>query len=205
LVGEFYHLSFNRTEKIKNLNSITEFEQKLIAKCKKGKLKYQEMLYKHYYSYGMSIALRYSYNPEETVEILNDSFLKVFNKIHLYNEELSFKAWIRKIIIHTSIDYYRKSQKYAKRVEIEQAYEVYIQADAIDMLSAEDILGLLNELPQQHRLVFNLYEIEGYSHDEIAEMLHIQASSSRSFLTRAKQKLRILCQNYFQENYERPV
>lgn len=163
------------------------------------------MLYKHYYSYAMSVCLRYSRSRDEALEILNDSFMKVFDKIELYQEKLSFKAWFRRIIINTSIDYYRKNLKYQKHTEVEQAEGHQQSHTVIDQLSADDILALLGELPDQYRMVFNLYEIEGYAHKEIAEMLNIPEGTSRTVLTRAKKKLRALIQKHFDLQYERPI
>lgn len=182
-------------------------EKEIIKGCRKKKSKSQEMLYKHFYGYAMSICLRYSYSKDEALEILNDSFMKVFNNIQKYNENLSFKSWLRRIIINTSIDYYRKNQKHRHTLNIEMARNEEYHLDIIDDLSVEDILKLLNELPNQYRIIFNLYEIEGYSHKEIAKMLDIPESTSRTNLARAKKKLRILFhQNFdYEIEYERAV
>ena len=182
-------------------------EQEIIKGCRKMKAKSQEMLYKHFYGYAMSISLRYSYSKDEALEILNDSFMKVFKNILKYNENLSFKSWLRRIIINTSIDYYRKNQKHRHTLNIEMAGNEECHLDIIDDLSVNDILKLLNELPNQYRIIFNLYEVEGYSHKEIAEMLEIPESTSRTNLARAKKKLRVLFhQNFdYEIEYERAV
>lgn len=154
----------------------------------------------------MSISLRYAYNKDEAVEILNDSFLKVFNNFNDFNPELSFKSWLRRIIINTSIDYYRKDLKYNKTDSIDDYFDIEISDyNVIDELNAEDILNLLNELPEIYRLTFNLYEIEGFKHEEIAEKLNISTSTSRSNLTRAKQMLRKLFEKKYQTSYARVI
>ncbi|MBI9042283.1 RNA polymerase sigma factor [Lutibacter sp.] len=173
---------------------------KLLIECEKGNVLHQEMLYKHFYGYALTICRLYSYSNDEAVSILNDSFLKIFEAIQKkqYNKDLSFKGWLRKILINTAIDYYRKNFKHNNHLDINDV--VYIETDetnAISNLQAEDILNLLDKLPELHRIVFNLYEIQGYSHQEIAEQLSIAESTSRVFLTRAKTKLRVLINKNF--------
>ncbi len=183
----------------------TETELHIIRQCKTGKLKYQEKLYRHFYGYAMSIGLRYAHDQEEALEIVNDSFLKVFHKIAQHDEQRSFKAWLRKIIINTAIDYHRKHAKYHQQLDIAQAEQESDSVSIIDKMSAEEILALIQELPQTLRLVFNLYEIEGYAHREIATLLKIPENSSRTYLTRAKRQLRVLVEQYFSKDYERAV
>lgn len=182
------------------------FEQKLIKACQKQDPKAQAMLYKRFFGYAMGICLRYAYSKEEAGEILNDGFMKVFDKIHTFQNENVFKAWLKKVFVNTAIDYQRKNLKHHKHFSIEYAQENEESETALDKLSVDDILHLLSRLPQTHRLIFNLYEIEGYSHAEIAEMLQIAESSSRTILTRAKKQLRALFEVYFAEKiYERKL
>lgn len=165
-------------------------EEFIIQKAKMGDPKAVEMLYKHFYGFAMGVALRYSYNKEEACEIVNDSFMKVFDKLNSYDSKNSFKGWFRRIIVNTAIDYYRKNAKYKAVLDIEYAHLSELNASVIDDLSKEDILNLLQNLPNMLRIVFNMYEIEGYSHNEIAEKLTIPSSTSRTYLARAKEKLR---------------
>lgn len=178
-----------------------DIEDKKIKGCIKGKLKYQEMLYKNYYAYGMSITLRYAKNREEAIEVLNDSFLKVFNNIKKYNPEKSFKAWFRQITVNTSIDHYRKMKRMIQTDDIDEHQNISFNADNIECLEAEDILKLLNLIPEHYRLIFNLYEIEGFDHNEIGEKLNISSSTSRANLSRAKKMLRELFQKQYQTHY----
>ena len=171
-----------------NKISLDKEELNIVLNCKKGKNKYKESLYKYYYSFGISISLRYSYSKEECIEILNDSFIKVFDKIKSFDENQEFRAWFRRIIINTAIDYYRKNSKIKAFLDFES--DEIIESDAISRLSVEDILSLLNRLPEIYRITFNLYEIEGYSHEEIANILETTASTSRANLSRAKKMLR---------------
>jgi RNA polymerase sigma factor (sigma-70 family) len=165
-------------------------EQELIREAKKGHPKSLEMLYKHFYGYAMSIALRYSNSRDEACEIVNDSFMKVFDKISQFNSDNSFKGWFRRILVNTSIDYYRKNAKHTGVMDIEYANAEGTDPEIIDHLGKEDIMSLLQSLPDMLRIVFNMYEIEGYSHNEIADQLGIPSSSSRTYLARAKQRLR---------------
>lgn len=176
-------------------------EQQLIKACKKRQLKAQEMLYKQFFSYAMSVCLRYAYSREEAGEILNDAFMKVFEKIDTYQgrDSTSFKAWLRRILINTAIDYQRRNQKHQQLHTLEDVKLNDEVATALDTLQVEDLLKLMHQLPQLLRLVFNLYEIEGYSHAEIGEMLTITESSSRTYLARAKKKLREAFEIFFAE------
>ncbi|WP_375585158.1 RNA polymerase sigma factor [Cyclobacterium xiamenense] len=165
-------------------------EKDLIQKAQKRDRSSLERLYRHFYGYAMSIALRYSGSREEACEIVNDSFMKAFDNLDQFSLENSFKAWFRRIIINTSVDYYRKNFKHYAAMDIDKASAESYDPDIIDTLSREDILRSLGELPETLRLVFNLYEIEGYKHNEIGEKLGIPASTCRTYLARAKEKLR---------------
>lgn len=165
-------------------------ELKLIQNCKNGDISSQEKLYKHFYGYAMGIGLRYIFNREDALEVVNDSFIKVFNAIGTFNEDNSFKPWLRRIIVNTAIDRRRKDLKYLNNVDLEVAEHVGAGAHIIEHLTARDILKLLDHLPDIQRMVFNLYEIDGYSHEEIGNTLNIPASSSRTYLSRAKERLK---------------
>ena len=152
----------------------------------------------HYYSYAMSICLRYARTRETAEEILNDSFLKVFKSIKKYNSDYPFKSWLRRIIINTAIDHYRTTQsKQPEYKNINMEIINQTKNKALDNLEIEDILHLLGKLSDTQRVVFNLYEMEGYHHKEIAEILSITEVNSRTYLKRAKEALRILYNQYF--------
>lgn len=168
----------------------TALEKALIQKAKDGDKKSIELLYKQFYGFAMSVALRYSNSRDEACEIVNDSFMKAFDRIKQYQTENSFKGWFRRIIVNTSIDYYRKNSRYASIMDIDKAESESYSPDIIEQLTFEDILGLIRSLPEILRIVFNLYEIEGYDHNEIGEKLGIPASTSRTYLARSKKKLR---------------
>ncbi|TEW77189.1 RNA polymerase sigma factor [Gramella jeungdoensis] len=173
--------------------------EKIIIGCKKGNVLHQELLYKHFYGYALSICRLYTYSNDDAVSILNDSFLKVFSSIKKkgFNNNIPFKNWLRRILINTAIDNYRKNVKHYYHLEVENEEHIYADSDVIDDLAFKDILKLLDQLPEMHRIVFNLHEIQGFNHKEISEKLKIAESTSRVFLTRAKKKLRILIDKNF--------
>lgn len=173
--------------------------ENLIAECKKGNVVHQEMLYKYFYGYSLSICRLYTYSNDDAVSILNDSFLKVFSSIKKngYNNSIPFKNWLRRILINTAIDNYRKQSKHYYQLDIAEIESKIPDEAIIDNLTVDDILKLLDQLPEMHRLVFNLYEIQGFSHQEISVKLEIGESTSRVFLTRAKKRLRVLFNKNF--------
>jgi RNA polymerase sigma factor (sigma-70 family) len=165
-------------------------EKDLIQEARKGDPRSLERLYKHFYGYAMSVALRYSGNREEACEIVNDSFMKVFDKLGQYSEDSSFKGWLRRILINTSVDYYRRNLKHSGMLDVELLEVEASHLSVLDELSREDILALLWELPETLRIIFNMFEIEGYKHNEIAAHLNIPSSTCRTYLARAKDMLR---------------
>lgn len=165
-------------------------ESELIKQCKAGNLKYQELLYKQFYGYAMGIGLRYCADKDDALEVVNDAFIKVFHSINSYDITKPFKAWLRTIIINTSIDRRRKDLKLQLNTGLDDDLPVLVNVNAVDSLQAQDILNLMKNLPAIQLTIFNLYEIDGYNHDEISAMLNIPASSSRVYLSRAKEKLR---------------
>ena len=178
--------------------SITE--QDIISQCKTGSLKYQEKLYKLFYGYAMGISLRYSLNRDDALEAVNDAFIKVFNAIQHYNVDKPFKAWLRTIVVNTAIDRRRKDLKYQLNIDLDNALPIGSDISTVDNLNLQDLLQLMKELPAIQLTIFNLYEIDGYNHDEIAVMLAIPVSSSRVYLSRAKERLRKILRKEIQNH-----
>lgn len=173
----------------------------LIRACKKGKRASQRELYKLYYSYGMSICLRYSKNRQEAQEILNDGFVKVFNNLEKYDLKLSFKAWLRRILINSAIDYYRKHHKHQHTLEIVQNQHFDESPNALHNLSVQEIMKMVHKLSPAYRMVFNLYVVEGYKHQEIAKQLNITVGASKSNLAKARMKLRAMLEPTYNVKY----
>jgi len=174
-------------------------DQELIEGCKRRSAKHEEVFYKKYYGYVMGISLSYLKDKDLAYEITNDSFLKFFGSIKSFEDFQSVKAWLRRITINTSIDYYRKNKKYQNHSDINDEFEIHYDVHALDDLAFQDILNLIGQVQEDQRMVFNLYEIEGYSHKEIADKLGVSESSSRVYLSRAKTKLRELVQLHLKE------
>ena len=162
---------------------------RLLHACRKGNARSQDQLYRMYYSYAMGICLRYSHTHEEAVEMLNDGFVKIFTKLHQYTPGLSFKGWLRKVMINAAIDYYRRHEKHHHQVDISFARHLTERAVALDQLSTQEILQAVQQLPPSYRIVFNLYVIEGYKHEEISRQLSISVGTSKSNLSIARTKL----------------
>lgn len=162
----------------------------LIRHCREGRSAQQEELYLMFYNYAMSICLRYSKDREEALEIVNDGFVKLFTNLKRYKDHTSFKAWLRRILINASIDYYRRNEKHYHNVAISYARHEYITEDAISKISEKEIIALVQELPPSYRVVFNLFVIEGFNHREIADKLGISIGTSKSNLAIARSKLK---------------
>ncbi|HMR18588.1 MAG TPA: RNA polymerase sigma factor [Sphingobacterium sp.] len=159
----------------------------------------QEFIYKRYYGYLMAVAIRYLKDEMEAEDVVNEAFVKVFRKIGEFispsEEELidrAFRSWIAKITVNTSIDKLRVRKETNSLDDIPLSDLSRHAVSVSTVLEEQDILKLLNHLPDIQRSIFNLYEIEGYSHQEISEMMSIPESTSRTYLTRAKVRLRKL-------------
>lgn len=137
----------------------------------------------------MGVCLRYSKSREEAVEIVNDGFIKIFNNLKKYQYGKSFKSWLRRVMINASIDHYRKNEKHYHSLDISHAQFQITSENAFDKLSAKEIIEKVQKLPPSYRMVFNLYVIEGYKHEEIAAKLSISTGTSKSNLSIARNKL----------------
>lgn len=164
----------------------------LIQACIKGDKSSQKALYKSFYGYAMSICMRYSMNREEAAEVMNDGFMKVFTKLTKYDTSRSFKGWLRKIMINTALDNYRHNLKHYYQQDIETSPDVSASGNVLADMAYEDIVGLVQKLSPAYRTVFNLYVMDGYTHEEIAEMLSISVGTSKSNLSKARENLRSL-------------
>lgn len=158
-----------------------------------------QAVYKHYYGYVKSVVVRYVNNTADVEELINDNFIKVFNKLHTFrfpeDETLlpnAFKAWLSRISSHTAIDFLRLSKRKQNLEELTDETEITDEVTVLEKINGNEILQLLNELPELQRVIFNLFEIEGFSHKEIAAELCIPEKHSRVYLARSKSRLRTL-------------
>lgn len=165
----------------------------ILTGTKQNDRKCQGQFYKQFYSYGMGVCLRYTASREEGVEVLHDGFLKVFLHIGDYEIEKPFIPWFRRILINTAINHYRKNHRESRVMGLDSVPDPPdLQQNALAELTYQEMIHLIQNLPIAYRTVFNLYAIEGYSHEEIAQMLHISVGTSKSNLSRARANLRNL-------------
>lgn len=173
----------------------------LLEGCLRGDRVSQKLLYKEYYNYGMSISLRYAGNRDEASEILNDSFMKIFSNLKKFDLQKPFKPWLRKILVNTSINHYHKKQREIRVEEMQKAKNEWDSEKILSGISYQEVIGLLQKLPPAYRTVFNLYVIEGYTHEEIAGMLNIATGTSKSNLFKAKEQLKLILSDFFETDY----
>lgn len=170
----------------------TEALNIILQGCRKRERAAQHRLYKQFYPYGMSIAIRYVDNENEAISILNDAFMKVFKHIDRYDESQAFKPWFRRILVNTALNQIKKNRKYRLEIDMENAKEVADREEILSRISYQELIGLVQSLSLAYRTVFNMYVIDGYKHQEIAQKLGISESTSKSNLVRAREKLRSL-------------
>lgn len=165
-------------------------EQTFVQACIANEEWALKKLYEDHYAVMLPVCMRYANCEDDALDILHEGFIKVFRYMAKYNVGTSLGSWIRRIMINTSIDYYRKEKR--RRTEsLENAFAVSSKGvDVISSLNAQEIIKALQVLSPAYRSVFNLYVIEGYSHKEVAGMLGITESTSRSNLVKARTKLR---------------
>lgn len=166
-----------------------EVISKLIQGCIKEDRNSQKELYRHYYAYSMGICQRYASNKIDAASIMNDGFFKVFKHIKKYDHTKPFTAWIGRIMANAAIDYYRANLKFAGNENIMDYDQAGSDEAIYEKLNYQDLLFMVQSLSPSYRTVFNLYAIEGYSHEEIAGMLHISVGTSKSNLFKARAKL----------------
>ena len=162
--------------------------EKLIEKCKKRDLKAQSEVYHLFAGKLFALCLKYSKNHQDAQDNLQDGFITIFNKIEQYQFKGSFEGWLKRIMINTALQKYReKSVLNLVTEEIPERIEVEVDDEQV---SLDFLLSMIQQLPNQYRLVFNLYVLDGYSHKEIAEMLGISEGTSKSNLSRARMTLK---------------
>jgi RNA polymerase sigma factor (sigma-70 family) len=163
----------------------------LINECVKGNAKAQRMLFDKFAPKMMTVCLRYASDNMEAEDILQDGFVKAFNKLVDFKKEGSLEGWIRRIIVNTALDAIRKNKKYSQDANIDDVgYKISNFESASDDIEAEDLMKLVNSMPEGYKVVFNLFAIEGYSHKEISELMNISENTSKSQYSRARSYLR---------------
>ncbi len=167
--------------------------EQLINGCKKNDIKAQEQLYRQYAPKLFSVCLKYSSNYTEAQDNLQDGFLLIFDKINQFSFKGSFDGWLKRIMINNILQKYR-SERILNLVDEEIKDDIELELDE-ESVSIEFLIKIIQDLPERYRLVFNLYAIDGYSHQEIADMLKISVGTSKSNLSRARQILKDKVEN----------
>ena len=167
-------------------------DEEIIKGCIQEDESSQRELFRRYAGKMLGVCQRYARNTADAEDIVQDSFIKVFEKIGQFKFQGSFEGWIRKIVVNTALKKYTviRYDKEVSGYETNDRNEQTAEATAHSHLTEKELLGLINNLPDGYRLIFNLYVIEGYQHEEIADMLKIQAGTSRSQLVKARNMLK---------------
>ena len=168
-------------------------EQAIITGCLHNDSAAQRELYNRYSPKMLSVCYRFGQNREDAEDMLQEGFIKIFTQIHTFQNKGAFEGWIRRIIVHTCINFLKKYKKFNESVDLAYANSLYVKEENIpSIMQARQIIECIRLLPLGYRTVLNLYALEGYSHKEIGEMLDIEESTSRSQYTRSKAMLEMI-------------
>jgi RNA polymerase sigma factor (sigma-70 family) len=168
-------------------------DKNVLDACMVNDRKAQELLYKQFYGPMMTICLRYTRNEEDAIEVLHNGFLKVYKHLATYDaSKASLYTWIKTIVVNSAIDFIRSRQRFGTTIELTEVHEVSMDNEAIQRMSASELLKLVRKLPQATQTVFNLYVVEGYNHREIGELLGISEGTSKWHLSEARKQLQQL-------------
>ncbi len=163
--------------------------ERLIEGCLAEDYRAQRTLFERFAPHLFAVCLRYARSRAEAEDLLQDAFIKIFDNIGKFEGKGSFEGWMRRIVVNTALKNYSRLRFQRESVGIETAPEQDIPPSVLSQLNEQALLQLIDKLPEGYRLVFNLVAIEGYSHAEVGKMLHIEESTSRSQLTKARQTL----------------
>ncbi len=165
-------------------------EEQMLVGSIKNNASAQEAFYNKFSPKMLGVCYRFAKNREDAEDMLQEGFIKIFTQLHQYRNEGALEGWIRRIVVHTCINVLKKNKKFAESVDIIHANSIHVKEDMIpSIMQAKQVVECIRMLPMGYKTVLNLYAIEGYSHKEIASMLDIEESTSRSQYTRAKAML----------------
>jgi len=170
--------------------AVEENIQEMLQGSLANKRKAQEALFRHFYGFAMSIALRYSRDEMDAADIVSHAFVKIFKSIHSFDSSKgSLHAWIKKIVVNEGLDHIKSRTRFSENVELETVPEPHVNNSIIDQMGAEEIMEIVKKLPPATHAVFVLYAVEGYNHREIAERLKISEGTSKWHLSEARKYL----------------
>lgn len=165
-------------------------EQSILAGCLRNDPVAQRELYNRYSPKMLSVCYRFAQSREDAEDMLQEGFIRIFTQIHTFQNKGAFEGWIRRIIVHTCINFLKKYKKFNDSIDIGYAEYLQVKEETVpSIMQAKQVVECIRLLPVGYKTVLNLYAIEGYNHKEIAEMLDIEESTSRSQYTRAKTML----------------
>jgi RNA polymerase sigma factor (sigma-70 family) len=164
-------------------------DEELVEGCLRNDKASQDYLYKKFSSKMFGLCIRYSNTREEAEDVLQEGFIKVFNKIDRFKHEGSFEGWIRRIMINTALKSKDKRKLKYENAGLDNVREPKFDSQVLGELNRKELMRIINSLPEGYRVVFNLFAVEGYPHKEIAQMLQISEGTSRSQYSRARQNL----------------
>jgi RNA polymerase sigma-70 factor (ECF subfamily) len=170
--------------------AVEENIQEMLQGSLANKRKAQEALFRHFYGFAMSIALRYSRDEMGAADIVSHAFVKIFKSIHSFDSSKgSLHAWIKKIVVNEGLDHIKSRTRFSENVELETVPEPHVNNSIIEQMGAEEIMEIVKKLPPATHAVFVLYAVEGYNHREIAERLKISEGTSKWHLSEARKYL----------------
>lgn len=164
---------------------MTQLEE-LIYKCRDGNSKAQTELYRLFSQRMYGVCLRYAKDNSDAEDILQEGFVRVFTKIRQFEFKGSFEGWMRRIMVNTALEKFRKNDRLYPVEEMKNYESTETVEETISSITADELMKIIQELPPRYKMVFNLYAIEGYSHVEIGEMMSISEGTSKSNLSRAR-------------------
>ncbi len=165
-------------------------EQAILAGCLQNDPSAQRELYNRYSPRMLSVCYRFAQSREDAEDMLQEGFIKVFTQIHTFQNKGSFEGWVRRIIVHTCINFLKKYKKFNENIDLAYAGYIPVKEETVpSIMQAKQVVECIRLLPVGYKTVLNLYAIEGYNHKEISEMLEIEESTSRSQYTRARAML----------------
>jgi len=170
----------------------------IIKDCIKGKSKARELLYRKYSSKMFGVCMQYSRDFTEAEDTLQDGFIKIFSNIQSYKFKGSFEGWMRRVMVNTALEKYRKNRKLFAVEEVVEPVEDMEELDSVNV-PLDILLKMIQDLPPRYRMVFNLYALDACPHHEIAKMMEISVGTSKSNLARARQILKKNVEEYLNE------
>ena len=175
-----------KTTKLEKVLTDNITEKDLVEGCIADERQYQETLYRKYADKMFTVCLTYCDDEDDACDTLQEGFIKVFRNLHKFNFDGSFEGWVRRIIVNTALEHYRKRVREEENLSV---YETQIEPQMegiLDTINAKELIKLVNELPSKAAMVLKLYAIEGYAHKEIADQLGVTVGTSKSQLNRAR-------------------